>query len=1157
MHQASFSRRGSLLAAASVLGLTVAAPAAAEIPGGQQPIAKEDIVANHLVDPLGPGSLATGAAYANSPDVLEAAGTVNGIGQQISFTQTGPASGGLGLCSGTLINPRTVITAAHCVYNVPAYRYGSNTGVAGAGSVNGPFGAITSIGATTISRAVITSQGIPLSFGFGSTNRCLGVTAGVNAALSAVNTAGNGCQGETGAYEVWRNSGFQTNVALNIYNANQVWYGTGSQPIALGGLGEFANQDIAIVTLDTHANGIPTWALLFSPLDGPTHATVTGYGGAGVGLSGIGSLAGIDYRRRSAENMIDGLFSTRDWVSSPAISGPGSTQFLTHQHSIYFLDFDDPTWSAAAAAANPRFFSNNAGAGNRNNGYYDFNGLGGTALPNEGATAGGDSGGPLIVDQRWDRQVVAGVLTGSLSFNGGLSTYGQFNVYPPLFHFWEEIVRNNPYKYASALAGNGDWFDPTHWVQDMDPNYVTIGADGELVNLLPDIAQGGADGPVAKFGTVCFLEVRCSTMTGPGQPAGDGIPHYTLGGPGTTNFVPNNVEPVNSATAASNVKARYYDVTLRETGTTTLSAAATIDKMTINGPSKLSIAATGTLNTWADYTQIMGWTNVDGVLNTHEMLVVEGLLTGSGTINSDFLTVAAAIVAPGGGDSIGTLTVNSDMILASASSYFVDVTRNSSDLLDVAGVLALNGGAVVFNKVTDAPAPRHGTSRIIAHADLGVDGVFGSVYTFQGVLRPFLTYTENDVRAEFRAGSLVEILDGGSATEIAFASALDALRLGSYNSLWNLYGSIDLMNATQLSATLSGLTPRVIGEVGALHDHQSRLLTTSVTDRLSLLGSGRAKGMSFVGQLLAAFAARAGQAQTVKLGFGASNGGGASVADLPGKLTGFVSGGIERTRSTYGDRGYKAGNGGWHMAMGLETPLGENGTLGTAVGMAEGASSPAGDNNRSRTTMAAAYAATPLGDGFYVGGMLSAETSRASVERLSTDGSAIMRLSGATSAARYSALAEAGLVTGIAKGLTLTPRVQLGYGRYTLKGFSETGGETALKLNDLTMSRVEARVGAKLEGAIGFAGGTIKPQISADYVNLLAGRETGVTVRFAAAPDVGFALPLSVSKSGWVEAKGGVTFDKGPFSFGLSGQHAVGGGAMSDQRAQADFRFRF
>ena len=238
---------------------------------------------------------------------------VTGVGQQIAFLPNAAQTGaGLSLCTGSLINPRTVITAAHCVYNIPAANYGSKTGAAGGINPGTPLAG--SFGSTT---------GVPLSFGFNSTNRCTGTLA--NPATGAPANPGNGCLSGTGGYEKWRDSGFQTNVATNIYNANQVWYGRNSQPVSLGGGGEFANGDIALVTLDTHAKDIPTWTLLFSPLDGPTHATITGYGGAGVGTNGIGSLAGIDYRRRSAENMIDALMSRRDWVLTPAIGGPAST----------------------------------------------------------------------------------------------------------------------------------------------------------------------------------------------------------------------------------------------------------------------------------------------------------------------------------------------------------------------------------------------------------------------------------------------------------------------------------------------------------------------------------------------------------------------------------------------------------------------------------------------------------------------------------------------------------------------------------------------------------------------------------------------------------------------------------------------------------------
>jgi hypothetical protein len=124
-------------------------------------------------------------------------------------------------------------------------------------------------------------------------------------------------------------------------------------------------------------------------------------------------------------------------------------------------------------------------------------------------------------------------------------------------------------------------------------------------------------------------------------------------------------------------------------------------------------------------------------------------------------------------------------------------------------------------------------------------------------------------------------------------------------------------------------------------------------------------------------------------------------------------------------------------------------------------------------------------------------------------------------------------------------------------GFHEEGSETALQLNSLNVNRLEGRVGAKLDGTAHVAGWTVTPNLQADYVRLLAGRNNGLQVSFAAARDYSFALPLANGGSGWAEAKGGIQVSRGAFSFGVTGQSTVGSAPISDKRGLVDFAFKF
>ncbi|TCD01878.1 autotransporter domain-containing protein [Erythrobacteraceae bacterium CFH 75059] len=1006
---------------------------------------------------------------------------VNGVGQMV--VRANPANFSLGLCTGTLINPRTVIFAAHCVNTRPAEAYGQPTG------------------------------GVPISFGFGADNlpavrRWLGLDGGTL---------------------------YATDTARAIFNVEHVWY----DPRSLNG--GFLQADVAMATLDTPAFDIPTWAMLFTPLTGQEHVTVTGYGGNGTNALGN---RGIDYRRRTAENYVSFLGSLAD--RNEFLFGARSG----FEQNLYMSSFSDP---AGVGAYNPAA------------GRFDFGlfGPNDVALPREGTTAGGDSGGPLIVDQKYDRAVIIGVLSGGSRFFGAqqFHNYGTHSFYQPLHSFWQQIVANNPYVYATTRGGAGQWTDPGHWIQAMDPNYL-VDLDGRLINRLPNAPGDEVSGTGAKFGDICFL-TECEDFTRPVASNATGPEFFVAGGPGTQNFVPNNVR----ANPQLGIRPRYFDVTL-SAGRTTLSGAnITIDRLTLNGPAILDIAASGSLRSLGDWTQIAGWTNVDGTLSAREAFVLSGLVSGTGTIRAPFFTSVSGVIAPGGADRIGTLTIDGNAILASGAALFIDAGRAGADRLNVTGVLSLSdaanpaatGASVVFNKAPGA-APRHGDSFVIASAAGGVEGQFGRVFSFQGVLRPELRYTANTVVAELRAGALVEIIGRNNPTARAFGAALDTLREGSYGALFNLYGAVDLMDPVSLTAALDSLAPRTIQQGRTLMQQQGNALFNAVGDRLSVMGTAGTGTLSIVGSPLGIMGAEAsGMGHSPQMSFAGLTPGGTRSAALPEGVSGFVSGGMTSGQGAAGvTNRVEDGMRSTFFGMGLEHEVAPNFTLGMAAGHAQGVTIGGTDEARSSLGQMALYGSYQLGDGAYVGLAANLDQARIRTTRAGFGTGGSFGLFGEQDLSRITAVAETGVNVAMGGGLIVTPRAQLSHQRTRMSGFTETGGEAALAVEAVTLAQTDARLGVKLSGSRRLAGGwTFVPQLQADYVRVLGGGDAGLNVRFAAADHLAIALPVAGGDTDWAEVRGGLGIDNGTVRFGVGVESSIGRSDLRNDRAVADVTFRF
>ena len=101
-----------------------------------------------------------------------------------------------------------------------------------------------------------------------------------------------------------------------------------------------------------------------------------------------------------------------------------------------------------------------------------------------------------------------------------------------------------------------------------------------------------------------------------------------------------------------------------------------------NGQATLDIQSGGSLTSLGDATIASGLLNVDGVFNSADLMLFQGILTGTGLVNPTFLTNVAGAIAPNGAEN-GMLTVQGDVILASASDLFMEVSGDGADMLRI------------------------------------------------------------------------------------------------------------------------------------------------------------------------------------------------------------------------------------------------------------------------------------------------------------------------------------------------------------------------------------------------------------------------------------------------------------------------------------------
>jgi hypothetical protein len=872
----------------------------------------------------------------------------------------------------------------------------------------------------------------------------------------------------------------------------------------------------------------------------------------------------------------------------------------SNPQNLYWIDFDDPRRGSGTESP------------------FDFNALRDNAQAHEGITASGDSGGPLILDQTYDIDVIIGVLSGGYTafFNGQAPNgYGTASFFQPLYLYWDWVAQNNPYHYVGAKAGDGNWSDPNHWQTNLDPAYMVLDANGNLVNGVPT-APGGTDVDTSgKFGTECFQSGGISdcynhadgTETIEAKPigtAGDGaqslpttvaagtlradglgddsakvafadpsaqsagtsgtqgtqaLPAATLanGLPGASGFVPNNYD----GDRLTGTAPRYFDVTLAADGTTTLDSTVTVDRFAITGAgAALDIAAAGSLTSLIDVNQYQGMMRVNGSLHTQgDYMLMLGGLQGSGHIYTPFFTNVAGVIAPGGVGTVGTLTFHGDVVLSNGSNYQVDLgAGGTSDRIAVAATAFDAGGAPL-----DGMASIGGTVLFGATAGTTVhDGDTYTIFTAEGGL----TGTFNAPQ------SLSAIL---KPTLSYTANAVDVtIEAGSYLDVVNPNSPVQVAYANLLDANRGGAGQfdAVFGPLDMQDAATIQSTLEGLAPRVQTLGA--AMGVAGVDALAQFSRGRLTQHDESAGGTVAMIGRPLQMAsrmatpvDANGSEALVKDGGLPDNMSLYLAAGYIDGNtapmtgttgrnpfDGWYGSLGVELDL-DGGMLGFSGAYADLSGNVRGapQTAKSQLWQASAYWMTQVPFGLTLDGLVGVGEVNTKTRRTVAFVGSNYTLESDDNAVVLNA--EAGLskaFTG-ASGVKVTPRAALRANSIAFGTQVERGGPVALASEIGTYSNLQARGGLTVE----LTKGKVQPYATATFVHDFADHPAVFEANFNGGVNAPAAFALAGTDHDWGEVEGGVTMRSGNVDLSLSAQTNVDRDDVSMQSYRGSVTIHF
>ena len=473
---------------------------------------------------------------------------------------------------------------------------------------------------------------------------------------------------------------------------------------------------------------------------------------------------------------------------------------------------------------------------------------------------------------------------------------------------------------------------------------------------------------------------------------------------------------------------------------------------------------------------------VNGTLSS-PVTVNGGALSGGGTISGG-LVINGGTLAPG--NSIGTMTLNGNLVHNSSGTYQVEVNAaGQGDRINATGTATLNGGTVQVLAQQGSYAPR--TTYTVVNATGGLTGAFSSVTSSYAFLSPALSYDANNA---YLTLSVAFANGGQTPNQQAAGVALDQALAGASGDTVTVIGALSIVPATLGPSVLDAISPQPYAGLGTTNVAGGMLFMNALGQQMAMARRGSGNGTR---QALAQACDVAACEDASPWSVWASGLGG----------LGSVQGNGNASTLTYNLGG---------AAAGFDYRIDPRFLVGVGAGYAHGTqwvNSFYGQGWSDSLSVAAYGSFTQAG--FYLDALAGYAYSGNQVQRqILIPGLPGRTANGSTGANAFLGQAEAGYRIGIwaPAQATITPFGRLQVASVTQNAFSEWGANAlSLDVAQQTTNSLRSTLGADLAASIPLdAGRSVDLGLRLGWLHEYANTARPITAAFAGAPSAAFTI---------------------------------------------------